>query len=247
MIEHDFGGGNCKVALVTGGTSGIGKAIVQRFAENGIKTVCVGRDIAKVMHLSNEFSNIDAYTANLADIQEIKKLASYIRSEYGKLDILVNNAGIWHTHKLDEITFDEYDLVFRTNVASVMFMTQQFIDLLGRNKGNIVNISSIGGLQSHIAGKSQYVYASSKAAVIQFSQLCALNYAKEVRVNCICPGPTDTPIFLNRNFSWVKEQIPMGYMGQSEDVAELVLFISSDKAKYITGAVIPVDGGSSIV
>lgn len=220
---------------------------MQRFAENGIKTVCVGRDIAKVMHLSNEFSNIDAYTANLADIQEIKKLASYIRSEYGKLDILVNNAGIWHTHKLDEITFDEYDLVFRINVASVMFMTQQFIDLLGRNKGNIVNISSIGGLQSHIAGKSQYVYASSKAAVIQFSQLCALNYAKEVRVNCICPGPTDTPIFLNRNFSWVKKQIPMGYMGQAEDVAELVLFISSDKAKYITGAVIPVDGGASIM
>lgn len=83
--------------------------------------------------------------------------------------------------------------------------------------------------------------------MIQFSQLCALNYAKEVRVNCICPGPTDTPIFLNRNFSWVKEQIPMGYMGQAEDVAELVLFISSDKAKYITGAVIPVDGGASIM
>ena len=247
MMEHSFWGGNCKVALVTGGTSGIGKAIVQRFAENGIKTVCVGRDITKVMHLSNKFSNIDAYSANLADVKEIKKLANYIRSEYGKLDILVNNAGIWHTHKLNEITFDEYDLVFRTNVASVMFMTQQFIDLLTRNKGNIVNISSIGGLQSHVAGRSQYVYASSKAAVIQFSQLCALNYAKEVRVNCICPGPTDTPIFLNRNFSWVKEQIPMGYMGQSEDVAELVLFISSDKAKYITGAVIPVDGGASIV
>ena len=199
------------------------------------------------MHLSNKFSNIDAYTANLADLEEIKKLANYIKSEYGKLDILVNNAGILHTHKLDEITFDEYDLVFRTNFASVMFMTQQFINLLTRNKGNIVNISSIGGLQSHIAGGSQYVYASSKAAVIQFSQLCALNYAKEVRVNCICPGPTDTPIFLNRNFSWVKEQIPMGYMGQSEDVAELVLFISSDKAKYITGAVIPVDGGASIM
>lgn len=199
------------------------------------------------MHLSNKFSNIDAYTANLADIEEIKKLANYIKSEYGKLDILVNNAGILHTHKLDEITFDEYDLVFRTNFASVMFMTQQFINLLTRNKGNIVNISSIGGLQSHIAGGSQYVYASSKAAVIQFSQLCALNYAKEVRVNCICPGPTDTPIYINRNFSWVKEQIPMGYMGQSEDVAELVLFISSDKAKYITGAVIPVDGGASIM
>lgn len=220
---------------------------MQRFAENGIKTVCVGRDIAKVVHLINKFSNIDAYTANLADIEEIKRLANYIKSEYGKLDILVNNAGILHTHKLDEITFDEYDLVFRTNFASVMFMTQQFINLLTRNKGNIVNISSIGGLQSHIAGGSQYVYASSKAAVIQFSQLCALNYAKEVRVNCICPGPTDTPIYLNRNFSWVKEQIPMGYMGQSEDVAELVLFISSDKAKYITGAVIPVDGGASIM
>lgn len=199
------------------------------------------------MHLINKFSNIDAYTANLADIEEIKKLANYIKSEYGKLDILVNNAGILHTHKLDEITFDEYDLVFRTNFASVMFMTQQFINLLTRNKGNIVNISSIGGLQSHIAGGSQYVYASSKAALIQFSQLCALNYAKEVRVNCICPGPTDTPIYLNRNFSWVKEQIPMGYMGESEDVAELVLFISSDKAKYITGAVIPVDGGASIM
>ena len=76
---------------------------MQRFAENGIKTVCVGRDITKVMHLSNKFSNIDidAYSANLADVKEIKKLANYIRREYGKLDILVNNAGIWHTHKLN--------------------------------------------------------------------------------------------------------------------------------------------------
>ena len=118
--------------------------------------------------------------------------------------------------------------------------------MLKKTGGNIVNVSSIGGLECHIAGRSQYLYASSKAAVIQFSQLCALNYANDVRVNCICPGPTDTPIYLNRDFSWVKDQIPMGRLGKASDAAKVAVFLCSDDADYITGSIVTVDGGASL-
>ena len=153
---------------------------------------------------------------------------------------------IWHTHRLEDITFSEYELLFNTNTASVIFMTKAFMPFLKTTKGNIVNISSIGGLERHIAGRSQYLYAASKAAIIQFSQLCALNYANDVRVNCICPGPTDTPIYLNRDFSWVKNQIPMGRLGKADDVARMAVFLCSDDADYITGSIITVDGGASL-
>ena len=232
--------------MVTGGTSGIGKSIVQNFVEHGIQCVCVGRNVAKVNDLKDKYANIDTYSCDLSNIEDLKKLTEYIKTKYNKLDILVNCAGVFHTHRLPDITFAEYQLVYNSNLASVIFLTQGLMSLLEESKGNIINIASIGGLQSHIAGQSQYLYASSKAAMIQFSQLCALNYAKKVRVNCICPGPTDTPIFVNRDFSWVENQVPMGYMGKPEDIASLAWFLSSDRASYITGAVIPVDGGAAL-
>lgn len=176
----------------------------------------------------------------------IQQLYATVLNRHGKLDILVNCAGIWRTQRLEDITPKEFDAIYRTNVASVIFMTKAFMPMLLESEGSILNVASIGGMQSHIAGKSQYLYASSKAAVIQFSQLCALNYAKKVRVNCLCPGPTDTPIFMNRDFSWVPLQVPMGRLGQPSDCANAAVYLSSEEASYLTGVVLPVDGGASI-
>lgn len=238
-----------KTAIVTGGTSGIGKSIVEHFLNEGAHVICVGRDKSKVYDLlSNEDydGRLDFFVADISEEEDISKLEAYIKTNYSYLDILVNCAGIWHTHRLEDITYDEFELMFRTNTASVIFMTKAFMPMLKKTGGNIVNVSSIGGLECHIAGRSQYLYASSKAAVIQFSQLCALNYANDVRVNCICPGPTDTPIYLNRDFSWVKDQIPMGRLGKASDAAKVVVFLCSDDADYITGSIVTVDGGASL-
>lgn len=239
-----------KIALITGGTSGIGKSIVENFAVEGATVIFVGRDEKKAKVILKNIGynhSVDFYKYDLSNLEDIPRLKQYIVERYGALDILVNCAGIWHTHTLQQITLEEYNLVYRTNTGAVIFLTKAFIDMLENSKGNIINIASIGGLQSHIIGRSQYLYGSSKAATIQFSQLCALNYAKIVRVNCICPGPTDTPVYINRDFSWVDKQIPMGVLGEPSDVAHATVFLASDEAKYITGAILTIDGGASLV
>ena len=113
--------------------------------------------------------------------------------------------------------------------------------------GSIINNASMGGLDSFVSGTKQYVYASTKAAVIKFSKLLAKNYADSIRVNCICPGIIETEIFINRDFSRFDGTIPMGRIGQPDDVAKVVLFLASDDASYLTGVILPIDGGASLV
>ncbi|MBQ7497903.1 MAG: SDR family oxidoreductase, partial [Selenomonas sp.] len=187
------------------------------------------------------------YPCELSEEKNIHELYKQVSAEYDLLDVLVNCAGVWKTCLLEQISQASFDEVFKINTGSVVFMTKYFMDMLEKGKGCIVNISSVGGLQSKISGRSQYLYGASKAAVIQFSQLCALNYAGRVRVNCICPGLTDTPIFTNRDFSRFQGQIPIGRMGMPKDQALAVLFLASEEASFITGAVLTVDGGASLV
>ena len=241
-----------KTILITGATSGIGEVMAHRFAEEGASIVAVGRNRERGARLTTElterFSEIRAqfFPCDLKDATAIADLHKAVVANGFSVDILVNNAGVFQTYSLEEITPEAYEHVFRTNVGTAIFMTQAFIDGLCERHGNILNIASIGGLQSYIAGRKQYLYAPSKAALIEFSQLCALNYAKDIRVNCLCPGPTDTPIYKNKDFSRILPSIPMGRMGQALDAARAACFLVSDEASYITGAVLTVDGGSSI-
>lgn len=237
-----------EIALVTGGTSGIGKATAKLLADNGAAVIIAGRNKERGKETESELSGANGevryFHADVSNKEDILMLHQFVSENYGRLDMLFNNAGIWHTHMLEDITEEEYRKVFDTNTGSVIFMTQTFMPMLQASQGNIINVASIGGLQSHIAGRSQYLYAASKAAVIQFSQLCALNYAPDVRVNCLVPGPTDTPIYQNRDFSWVPDQIPMGRLGTPDNVAEAALYLAT--ASYVTGAVLTVDGGASL-
>ena len=125
-------------------------------------------------------------------------------------------------------------------------MTKYFIELLKNNNGNIIYNASISGLESYTNGKRQYIYATTKAAIIKFSKLVAKNYAPNVRSNCICPGVINTDLFTNKDFSRFNDTIPMRRVGNPNEVAKLVRFLASEESSYITGAVIPVDGGASL-
>ena len=241
-----------KTILITGATSGLGEAMAHLFAEEGADIVAVGRNRERGGRLEEEIaarfpaSRAQFFPCDLTDVDAIAALRKAVAKSGFTIDVLVNNAGVFQTYLLEEITTEAYDHVFRVNVGAAIFMTQAFIAEVCRQRGNILNVASIGGLQSHIAGSRQYLYASSKAAFIEFSQLCAKNYAKDIRVNCLCPGPNDTPIYEDKNFSRILPSIPMGRMGQPLDVARAACFLVSDEASYITGAVLTVAGGSPI-
>ena len=239
-----------KIALITGATSGIGRASARLFAAEGAEVVCVGRDEARGTTVVQEIEEAQRARARFvaADVTrgaDVARLLDVVRKEYGRLDILFNNAGVFVTRLLDEIDDEAWQRVFQTNTKAAMDMTAAFLPLLQRAKGAILNTASIGGLPYHIAGSRTYLYASSKAALIQFTKLCALNFAPAVRVNCLAPGITDTPIYTNRDFSRFAG-IPMGRVADADEVARAALFLVSDEASYITGAVLSVDGGASL-
>lgn len=241
-----------KVALVTGGTSGIGAGVAKAFALEGASVILVGRNCSKGNHIAEDIMTLVG-TRHVAFIecdvtspQQIRKLQDAIQERYGRIDILFNNAGILLTRALDEISEDDWEKVFYTNVKAAMDMTRAFMPMLCQAHGTVINNASVAGMHSHTEGRRAYLYASSKAALIQFSKLCALNYAKEVRVNCVCPGIIDTPIYTNRDYSRFAN-IPMGRVGTVEELANVVTFLASDEAAYMTGVVLPVDGGSALV
>ncbi|MDQ0205140.1 SDR family NAD(P)-dependent oxidoreductase [Pectinatus haikarae] len=242
---------NGKIALITGGTSGIGKASAILFAKEGADVICVGRNIkhgeatVNLLNAENGSKRARFFPCDVSLESDIEILQQSVKQQYGKLDILFNNAGVFVTSSLQEITDEVWNIVYKTNLKSVIEMTKAFMPMLEISRGVILNNSSVAGLQSHIAGQKTYLYASSKAALIQFTKLCALNYSPSVRVNCLCPGITDTPIYTNRDFSRF-DNIPMKRVARPEEIAKAALFLVSNDASYITGVTLPVDGGASL-
>lgn len=238
-----------KIALITGATSGIGEYCAYLFADEGATVILLGRNQDRGKYVEESvISNggrAKFYCCDITREEEVSVLADNIRKEYGYIDILFNNAGVFITAPLEEITMQDWQRTFDVNVTGCFLMTKFFISMLVKRKGVILNNASIAGMQSYVSGNS-YMYSASKAAVIQFTKVCAKNYAKDVRINCICPGIVDTPIYINRDMSRFNDRIPMGRVSTPEDIAYVSLFLVSEDATYITGAVIPVDGGVSI-
>ena len=240
-----------KIALVTGGTSGMGRAFSMLFAAEGATVIVVGRNTENGVNIVSEIKKAGGKAVfeycDVTDSESIKDLAYRVTKNYKNLDILVNNAGILITSPLEEINEDEWLTVFDTNVHAMMRVTQAFIKMLEMSKGTILNNTSIDGLQSLVRGRANYAYCASKSAAIKFSQQLALNYTpKGVRVNCLCPGVTETPFFTNRDFTRFNDAIPMGRVGQPEEIAKAALFLVSEDASYISGAILTVDGAASL-
>ena len=237
-----------KVAIVTGATSGIGMATTLRFAEQGARVAAVGRKkevLAKVAR-----PNVKTYAVDVTSEQETAAFAKRVLEDFGGADILVNAAGIIANGTIENTRLADYDLMMNINVRSVFQLTQLVLPSIIERKGNIVNVSSVTGLR---AFPNVFAYCVSKAAVDQLTRCAALELSpKGVRINAINPGVVRTNLHLNsgmneENYAAFVERSktthPLGRIGQPEEIADLILFLASSRAGWITGVTYSIDGG----
>lgn len=238
-----------KVAVVTGATSGIGRAIALKFAEQGAKVAVLGTNTERGEAVVAEMENGAVfYKVDVSNHNEVKAVMKQILEHYGDIDILVNNAGITKDQLLIKMTEDDWDQVMDINVKSCYNLSQSCIRTMMRKRsGKIINISSVVGLTGN-AG--QVNYASSKAAVIGFTKALAHELSsRNICVNCICPGFISTKMtdeMTEAQKEMTLARIPFGRLGQPDDIAQAALFLASSQSDYITGLTMTVDGGMTM-
>jgi len=241
-----------RVALVTGGSRGIGFAVAKILSENGATVVITAKDPERLEKSTLEIRNAIGIAADIRNRNDVKNVVNKSVEKFGKLDILVNNAGIFPKIKqLHEIDEDEWNEVLDVNLTGQFRFTKEAIPHLQKTSGSIINISSDAGLKAY-QGFNADAYSASKAALILLTKCWALEYAKDkIRVNCICPGVVDTDMtkpFMKtqKDKEFMDSEHPIGRIGQPEEVAKAVMYFASDDASWITGAILAVDGGESI-
>ncbi len=241
-----------KVAIITGGSRGIGFATAKIFVENGANVIITAKDSERLENAVSQLSNTIGITADIRNQNDVNKVIEQTIEKFGKLDILVNNAGILPKIKqLHEIDESEWNDVLDVNLTGQFRFTKAAIPYLQKTSGSIINISSDAGLKAY-QGFNADAYSAAKAGLIILTKCWALEYAKnKIRVNCICPGVVDTDMtkpFLKteKDREFMNNEHPIGRIGQPEEVAKAILYFVSDDAAWITGAILAVDGGESI-
>lgn len=246
-----------KTAIVTGGGSGIGEAIVRLFAEQGAAVIIADWNEKGASGLAEELTSsghqVVAVKVDVSSDSDVRELIQETLQRFGQLDVLVNNAAVILPKFLEEVEEEEWDRLFNINLKSVFLMVKHAIAELRKTRGAIVNMASLNGL---IGQKMNPVYAATKGGVVAMTKALALDYAPDgVRVNCICPAGVSTPLLQN----WIQEQDdpiatiqilndmhPIGRPATSEEVAQAALFLASTQSGFITGVALPVDGGASL-
>lgn len=238
-----------QVAVVTGGNSGIGRAIVRRLAGQGATVVVLGRNAergaAVVKEVEEAGGSAEFAPVDVTSTEQVREAIDRIIQRHQKVDILVNNAGITRDGLLMKLTEDQWDDVLDTNLKSAFNTCQALVRaMMKARKGRIINISSVVGLTGN-AGQSHY--AASKSGLIGFSKSLARELAsRNICVNCIAPGFIETPmtdVLTDAQKEQILNAIPLRRMGQSQEVAGVVSFLAGSAASYITGQVITIDGG----
>lgn len=247
-----------KVAVITGASSGLGKQMSYAFAEQGANLVLVARNKIKLEEVEKDLrkkgANVVSIKCDVTKTDEIKETVKLTKDTFGKVDILINCAGASRNNDVLNMTDDQWDFTINTDLTSVFKVTRAFANLMIENKtgGRIINISSMYGLVGNTEIPT-IAYHSSKGGVINFTRAAAAELAKyNITVNCVCPGYFNTEltkdVLKTRKFQkFAKLHVPMGRYGKEGELNGVMIFLSSDEASYITGAIIPVDGGYTCV
>lgn len=241
-----------KVCVVTGAGKGIGRAILERFVEEGARLAVITRSSEDVELIKRELSvkdNVYCMSGDVADEDTCEKFIHAVVENFGSIDVLVNNAGMRFRKEFNSITLEEFETVFRVNVSSMFMLCQRVIPyMLAKQYGKIINMSSVAGIHGlpELNG-----YVTSKSAIIGFTKSLALEYAQHnIQVNALAPGFCKTSYFDNFKkksdlYDFTLDRTPMRRWGESREVADVCLFLASDLSSYVTGDVVTVDGGWS--
>lgn len=239
-----------KAAIVTGGGSGIGKAIAAACVREGAQVAICGRDARKLEQAASEIGpQCLAIAADVSHADDTNKLVEQAVQQFKRLDILVNNAGVLLAGTAESLTVEQWDQTFNTNVRAVWQLSRAALPHMRKiGKGSIINIASV---LSSLGARNRVAYSASKGAVLALSRAMALDHAEEnIRINCICPGIVETEMVAAFNLDEKARQQriaahPMGRFGQPSDMAGLAVFLASDESSWITGSAFTADGGYS--
>lgn len=243
-----------KVAIVTGASSGIGRATAVLLAKNGADVVALGRNESELNGVRDAVGDgagsVKIHLGDITETSQVERLVSETADHFGRIDILVNAAGIIKSGNIENTTLDDWDKMMNINLRSVFYVTQKCVPHLEATKGNIVNVSSVTGTR---AFPNVLAYCVSKAAIDQLTRCTALELApKGIRVNAVNPGVVITNLHkrggmndddYEKFLENARNTHPIGRPGKPEEVAELINFLASDRASWITGATYAIDGG----
>ncbi len=234
-----------KVALVTGAARGIGLATTHLFIEQGWQVAMIDRDSAELRNACRDIANAKAFEYDVSIPEQVDLMIDEVLTEFGQIDAVVNNAGVADFLPIHETDFSAWRRIMETNLDGTFLVSQAAIPALKQTKGAIVNIGSISGLR---ASTLRVAYGTSKAAVIHMTKQQAIELGDfGVRANCVCPGPVKTKLAMAVHspeiISAYLDAMPLGRYGSEREIAEVIAFLCSDKASYVTGQVIAADGG----